>query len=67
MPKTRIIITEDGKVIIEGIGYIGDECIMDLTRIVNELKTLGVEVNIQETKMKEEGAINEQRIRADNR
>lgn len=47
MPITRIMVTSDGKVVVEGIGYIGDSCLVDLQRIQQVLESLGVEVKIE--------------------
>ncbi len=57
MPTTRILITNDGKVIAEGIGYIGDECLRDLQRLQEILKSLGIELNIEMQRRKEEAAV----------
>jgi hypothetical protein len=54
MPTTRIIISKDGKIYIEGIGYIGQECLKDLEKIINSLRSLGINVNIESIQLKQE-------------
>jgi len=54
MPTTRILITKEGKVVIEGIGYVGDECLVDLQKIQQALESLGVQVNIEVQQKKSE-------------
>uniref|UniRef100_A0A7J2U4E1 DUF2997 domain-containing protein n=1 Tax=Ignisphaera aggregans TaxID=334771 RepID=A0A7J2U4E1_9CREN len=54
MPTTRIVITRDGKVFIEGINYIGDQCLKDLEKIINALKAVGVNMSIEFIQLKQE-------------
>jgi len=61
MPTTRIMITKEGKIIVEGIGYIGDECINDLQRIQQVLSSLGVQVNVEIQQKKPEAYISSSR------
>lgn len=57
MPTTRIMITKEGKVVIEGIGYVGDECLVDLQKIQQALESLGVQVNIEVQQKKSEAYV----------
>jgi hypothetical protein len=54
MPTTRIVITRDGKVFIEGINYIGDQCLKDLEKILIALKSMGLNISIENTQLKPE-------------
>lgn len=47
MPTTRILISKEGKVIVEGIGYSGNACVRDLEKLLEELKKLGVNAEIE--------------------
>jgi len=57
MPATRIIIGRDGKITIEGVGYIGEQCLLDLQRLIETLKLLGVEIKIEHLQKKPEAEI----------
>ena len=57
MPKTRIKIYPDGRVEIEGIDYQGDHCLRDLSKIVAELRKLGVDVEILSQVLKPEARL----------
>ena len=54
MPVTRVLITRDGRVIIEGIGYRGDECLVDLEKVERGLRALGVDINVLSHERKRE-------------
>jgi len=54
MPTTRIIVSKDGRVYIEGVNYVGDQCLKDLERILNALKAMGINVNIESIQLKQE-------------
>lgn len=54
MPVTRVIITKDGKVVIEGIGYTGRACLKDLQELLERLKLLGIIVKIEKQELKPE-------------
>jgi len=54
MPTTRVMVTKDGKVVVEGIGYIGDSCLIDLQHLQEALKSLGIDVNIEMQQKKPE-------------
>ena len=54
MPTTRIVITRDGKVFIEGINYVGEQCLKDLEKILSELKSMGINVSIENIQLKHE-------------
>jgi len=54
MPTTRIVISKDGRVYIEGINYVGDQCLKDLERILIALRSLGINVNIESIQLKHE-------------
>ncbi|RLE48466.1 MAG: hypothetical protein DRJ18_01935 [Candidatus Methanomethylicota archaeon] len=57
MPTTRVLIRNDGKVVIEGINYVGNQCLVDLQRLQDMLKSLGVEVNIEAQRKKPEAQL----------
>ena len=54
MPTTRILVTKDGKVVVEGIGYTGDQCLADLQQLLEALKALGVNASIEVQQRKPE-------------
>ena len=54
MPVTRILVTNDGKVIVEGINYVGGQCLADLKKLQEVLRLLGVEVKVESQKLKPE-------------
>jgi len=54
MPTTRVLITKDGKIVVEGIGYVGDQCMVDLQMLQQALKQLGVEAKIEAHQKKPE-------------
>ena len=54
MPTTRVMVTKDGKVVVEGIGYVGDQCLSDLAKIQQVLASLGVQVKIEMQQKKPE-------------
>jgi len=57
MPTTRILITKDGKIVIEGIDYIGDACLKDLNRLIEALKKYGINVKIEIQQKKPEAYV----------
>ena len=63
MPTTRIMITKDGKVVVEGLNYIGDECLADLQKIQQVLASLGVQVSIEMQQKKPEAYISKEAVR----
>jgi len=63
MPTTRIVITRDGKVFIEGINYVGEQCLKDLEKILSALKSVGINVSIENIQLKPEArAVQGQRV-----
>ncbi len=54
MPVTRVLVTNEGKVVVEGINYSGDQCLQDLQKLVEALKGLGVEINVELQRRKPE-------------
>ena len=54
MPVTRIIIDRRGRIVVEGIGYQGYKCIEELQKILESLKSYGIEVNIESQQLKAE-------------
>jgi len=54
MPVIRILVTNNGKIVVEGIGYIGKTCLADLEKLQNLLKSFGVETEIKEQQLKPE-------------
>ncbi len=52
-----IIRTNGEKIVIEGEGYHDDRCIVDLKKLVEELREYGVEVEIKEVEKKPEAYI----------
>ena len=57
MPTTRVIIARNGKVVIEGIGYIGDACLADAEALVEALRRYGINVDIKQVERKEEAYV----------
>jgi len=57
MPTTRVVVTKDGRVVIEGIGYVGDQCLKDLEKILSVLKSMGINVSIESIQLKPEARI----------
>lgn len=57
MPVTRILVTNDGKVIAEGIGYIGKQCLKDLEKLKEALKQYGIEVKVETQQLKPEAHV----------
>ncbi|MCC6055242.1 MAG: DUF2997 domain-containing protein [Desulfurococcaceae archaeon] len=54
MPTTRIVVTKDGRVYIEGINYVGEQCLKDLEKILSALKSVGINVSIESIQLKPE-------------
>ena len=54
MPTTRVMITKEGKVVVEGIGYVGDQCLADLQKLREALRNLGIEIDIEMQQRKPE-------------
>ena len=59
MSITRIIIHKDGKITIEGIGYVGKECLKDLKTILELLKQYGIDTDIETQELKQEAKVEE--------
>jgi len=57
MPKTRIYVSKSGKILIEGIGYSGNACIEDLQKLLEEVKKLGVNAEIEMHRKKPEANV----------
>jgi len=57
MPTTRILISKDGKIVVEGIDYVGDACIKDLSRLLEALKKYGINVKIEIQQKKPEAYV----------
>jgi len=57
MPTTRVIITNDGRVLIEGVGYVGDACLADLQRILDTLRAFGIEAKVEVQQRKPEALV----------
>jgi len=53
MKKLGIYVTDDG-VIIDANGFIGKECVVETEKILAELEKLGIEIDINEVKLKKE-------------
>ena len=54
MPVTRILVDRNGRIVIEGIGYQGDECLTDLRIIAEALARLGVKLDVETHQRKQE-------------
>ena len=54
MPVTRIVVKRDGSIEVEGIGYTGKACIDALQQLLAMLKQYGVDVKVDEQKLKPE-------------
>ena len=57
MRTTRILVGKDGKVVIEGINYSGNQCLLDLKKLIDALSKVGVKVQIQVQHRKPEANI----------
>jgi len=63
MPRTLILVRNDGRIIVEGVDYIGDECLRDLQRLQEVLRQFGIEVDIVEQHKKPEAyAMHQQEV-----
>jgi len=57
MPTTRILITKDGKIVIEGVDYIGNNCLRDLNKLLEALKKYGINAKVEVQQRKPEAYI----------
>jgi len=57
MPTTRILITKDGKIVVEGVGYIGDSCLRDLNKLLEALKKYGINAKVEIQQRKPEAYV----------
>ena len=58
MPEVKIEIKEDGSIEIEGIGYIGNACEVDVEEIMKLIEEeLGIDLNIKDKKVKRSEAV----------
>jgi len=57
MPITRILIDRKGKIVVEGIDYVGDACLKDLNRLLEALKKYGINVKIEIQQKKPEAYV----------
>jgi len=57
MPITRILIDRKGKIVVEGIDYVGDACLKDLNRLLEALKKYGVNAKIEIQQKKPEAYV----------
>jgi len=57
VPRTLILIRNDGKIVVEGIDYVGEECLRDLQRLQEALRQFGVDVDIVEQHKKPEAYV----------
>ena len=57
MPTTRVVITKDGRIFVEGIGYVGEQCLYDLRRLHEALKSYGIDVKIEQQQKKPEAYV----------
>ena len=60
MPVTRVLITNDGKVIVEGIGYVGRQCLVDLQKLREALQRYGINTDIEMQQEKPEAYVSEE-------
>jgi len=54
MKNIKVIIDKDGRVRIEYSGFQGSECFIEAKKLYEQLKSLGVNVEIQETQVTQE-------------
>jgi hypothetical protein len=54
MKTIKVIIDKDGKVKIEYNGFQGDQCFLEAKKLYEQLKSLGVNVEIQATQPTQE-------------
>jgi len=59
MPKIRILIQKDGKVIIDAEGFIGGKCLEETKKLEELLKGYGINLNVQERHLKQEYYVKE--------
>ncbi|RLG50047.1 MAG: hypothetical protein DRN90_00290 [Thermoproteota archaeon] len=57
MRTTRVLVGKDGKVVIEGINYSGNQCLMDLKKLIDALSKVGIKVHIEVQHRKPEANI----------
>lgn len=60
MPKIiKMIIKNDGSILVDLDGYVGQSCVKDVEQLINKLKEAGIDVNISESNLKEEAYLSE--------
>jgi len=64
MPITRILIDRKGKIVVEGIDYVGDACLKDLNRLLEALKKYGINAKIEIQQKKPEAYATPQAVAA---
>jgi len=57
MPVTRVLVTKDGSIVVEGIGYAGDVCLQDLQRLAEALRRYGIDVKVEQQQRKPEAQV----------
>ncbi|MEM3942504.1 MAG: hypothetical protein QXJ59_00350 [Thermofilaceae archaeon] len=67
MPRIRVVIEREGKVVIEGLEYLDDRCLTDLAALLAQLRQHGLNIDIEQHVRKEEalrsGGVTEWRLR----
>jgi len=54
MPKTRVKIYHYGRIEVEGIDYVGDQCLRDFEKLLSRLRELGVDISVVSQVLKPE-------------
>ena len=66
MPRIRVVIEREGRVVIEGLGYLDDRCLTDLAALLAQLRQYGLNIDIEQHVKKEEalrsGVVEEWRL-----
>jgi len=47
VPATKVVVERSGRVVLEGLGYTGSECLTDLEELLRKLKEKGVEAEVE--------------------
>jgi len=57
MPVTRVLVTKDGRIVVEGVNYASDACLQDLQRLVEALRRYGIDVKVEQQQRKPEAQV----------
>jgi len=62
MPKIRILIQKDGKVIIDAEGFTGKKCLEETKKLEDLLKGYGISLGSKEVHLKPEYHVREREV-----